>query len=317
MSAGGTADASPVPVIDTHHHLWDSRLKQPPWLDAPPPAEAFQGDMTPIWRSYLIGDYLHDISGAGVERSVYVECGWAAGHAVAEARWVQSVADQHGYPHGIVAYADLADPGLRGHLEALAQVPNVRGVRQTLNWDTDPRYRVAERADLMQDPQWLSGLRLLAEHGLHFELSVYPGQMAAAARALQGHDLTIVLSHTGMPLREDPETLRLWQDGLRALAANDRVIVKLSGLGMFDHDWTVSSVRPFILGALDIYGPARCVFGSNFPVDRLYGGYGRLLGAMREILDSLSPSEQRQVLHDTAARAYRLAPAITRPAGMP
>jgi predicted TIM-barrel fold metal-dependent hydrolase len=317
MSDGGAAPGlpAPVPVIDTHHHLWDSRLDNPPWLHAPPPAEAFQGDMAAVWNSYLIADYLRDIAANGVAGSVYIECGWAPGQAVAEAQWVQSIADQHSYPQGIVAYADLADLALRGHLESLAAVPNVRGIRQTLNWDADPRYRAAERADLMQDPRWLRGLRLLAEYQLHFELSVYPGQMAAAARAVAGLDVTVVLSHTGVPLRKDEETLRLWKSGLRALAANDQVIVKLSGLGMFDHEWTAASIRPFIEEALDSYGPGRCVFGSNFPVDRLYSGYGRLLDALRLALAGLSPTEQRQVLHDTAARTYRLAPVSTRPAG--
>jgi predicted TIM-barrel fold metal-dependent hydrolase len=315
VSGGAPGLPPPVPVIDTHHHLWDARLDNPPWLHAPPPAEAFQGNMAPIWDSYLIADYLRDIAGNSVAGSVYIECGWAPGQAVAEAQWVQSIAGQHGYPQGIVAYADLADPGLRGHLEGLAGIPNVRGIRQTLNWDADPRYRAAERADLMQDPRWLRGLRLLAEYQLHFELSVYPGQMAAAARAVQGLDVTVVLSHAGMPLRKDEETLRLWKSGLRALAANDQVIVKLSGLGMFDHEWTATSIRPFIEEALDSYGPGRCVFGSNFPVDRLYSGYGQLLDALRLALAGLSPAEQRQVLHDTAARTYRLAPASTRPAG--
>ncbi len=302
------------PVIDTHHHLWDSRLDNPPWLHTPPPPAAFQGDMTPIWTSYLAADYLRDIAGTGVTRSVYVECGWAAGQAVAEARWAQSVADQHGYPHGIVAYADLADPSLPEHLEAMAAIPNVRGIRQTLNWDPDPRYRVAARVDLMQDPRWLRGMRRLAEHHLHFELSVYPAQMAAAARALRGSDTAVVLNHAGMPLRKDADTLRLWRRGLRALAANQRVIVKLSGLGMFDHAWTVDTVRPFLTEALEIYGPGRCAFGSNFPVDRLYSGYRRLLEAVRLIIAELSSAEQRQVLHDTAARVYRLVPAGVRPA---
>jgi predicted TIM-barrel fold metal-dependent hydrolase len=312
-----TADDDLVPVIDTHHHLWDARCENPPWLHAPPPAEAFQGDMTPIWKSYLITDYLRDIAGTGVTGSVYVECGWGAGEAAAEARWAQSVADRHGYPHAIVAYADLADPGLPEHLEALAGIPNVRGIRQTLNWDPDPRYSVAAGADLAHDPQWLRGLRLLGAHGLHFELSVYPAQMADAARALRGQDTAIVLSHTGMPLRKDDDTLRLWRDGLRALAASEQVIVKLSGLGMYDHAWTADSIRPFILEAIDIYGPGRCVFGSNFPVDRLYSGYGRLLEATRLIIAGLSRAEQQQVLHDTAARAYRLAPASARPAADP
>jgi predicted TIM-barrel fold metal-dependent hydrolase len=302
-------------IIDTHHHLWDARLGNPPWLGSPPPAEAFQGDMTPIWKSYLIADYLSDIADSGVVGSVYVECGWSAGQEVAEALWAQSVADQHGFPHGIVAYADLADAAVAGRLEALAAIPNVRGIRQTLNWDADPRYRVAGQADLMQDPRWLRGLRLLAGHGLHFELSVYPAQMAAAARALRDEDLTIVLSHTGMPLRKDPETLDLWRQGLRSLAAAGNVIVKLSGLGMFDHQWTVDSIAPFILEAVEIFGPSRCVFGSNFPVDRLYSGYGRLLQAVLQILAGLSPAEQAQLLHETAARAYRLAPASARPAG--
>jgi predicted TIM-barrel fold metal-dependent hydrolase len=298
--------AADVPVIDTHHHMWDSRSGHPAWLSVPPSPSAFQGDMTPIWKSYLIEDYLRDIAGQNVRSSVYIECGWGGEQALAEARWVQSIADRHGYPHGIVAYAELDSPGLRQHLEALAGIANVRGIRQTMNWDADPRFRVAARADLMDDPRWRRGLRLLADFGLHFELSVYPRQMAIAARVVREHENVFVLSHTGMPLRKDAEELSAWRTGLRALAASEHVVCKLSGLGMFDHQWTAESIRPFMLEALGIFGPARCMWGSNFPVDRLYSGYDRLLDAARVITKDLTAQERVQLFHDTAQRIYRL-----------
>jgi predicted TIM-barrel fold metal-dependent hydrolase len=116
----------------------------------------------------------------------------------------------------------------------------------------------------------------------------------------------MVVNHTGMPLDRDEEGLAAWRTGMRALAAVPNVTVKISGLGMVDHNWTEAGIRPFVLGAIDYFGPDRAMFGSNFPVDKLYSSFDALYGAFENIVASFSESEKAKLFHDNALRVYRI-----------
>lgn len=306
--------AAPVPVIDPHHHLWDPGLHTHPWLNADPPTDAFQGDMRPLWRTYLLDDYLEDARTSGLVGSVYVECGWDPNDPLGEARWVQSIADARGHPDGFVAHASLEDPGLTPRLDALGAFRGLRGIRQTLNWHRDPRLAIAARADLMDDQHWQAGLDLLGRRDLSFELSVYPDQMAAAAALAARHpEVQLILNHAGMPTDRDADGFASWRRGMRGLGAEANVAVKISGLGMFDHAWTVASIRPYVLGTIEAFGPDRCMFASNFPVDSLYGDFATLFAAYRQIVAGFTLDEQRRLFHDNAARIYRLSARLSAP----
>jgi predicted TIM-barrel fold metal-dependent hydrolase len=299
---------APIPVADSHHHLWD--LGGPiryPWLQEPGGAEGYAGDNSPIRRDYLVEDFLADCGPCGVVRSVHVEAAADPRDAVAETRWVQGIADRHGYPHGIVAFAALAGEDVRAVLEAHREHANVRGIRQLLNWDADPARRQTDRGDWMTDPAWRRGFALLGPLGLSFDLHIHPWQMAGAA-ALAGAfpDTALVVDHTGLPADRDAEGRERWRGALRELARRPNVMIKISGLGMFDHRWTAASVRPFIDEAIDVFGPDRCMFGSNFPVDRLYSDYAALVSNFRAAIAGYSAGEQRLLLHDSAVRFYRL-----------
>ena len=143
------------PVIDTHHHIW--LRKDVGWLADPPIPRMF-GDYFGIRRDYPVEEWINDIVPQGVTKSVHVTAMWGPGRALDETRWLQSVADKHGFPHGIVCNTDLADPNAEAALKAQKQFPNLRGVRQMLYWDSDPVRQAAPRADLLQRsrvPPWL------------------------------------------------------------------------------------------------------------------------------------------------------------------
>jgi predicted TIM-barrel fold metal-dependent hydrolase len=227
-----------------------------------------------------------------------------------ETQWLQSLADEpgsHGMPQGIVAYADLASPDVDRLLEAHAAHRNVRGIRQTLNVHPDPNYDYVGR-HFMREPPWRRGFALLHKHGLSFDLQIYPGQMAEAAELAGAHPETaIVLNHTGMFVdRGSVAGWREWRDGLRALAARPNVGVKISGLGMIDHPWTVESLRPYALEAIDAFGVGRAMFASNFPVDRLYGSYAALWSAYERIVADMTAGERDALFRANAERFYRI-----------
>jgi predicted TIM-barrel fold metal-dependent hydrolase len=295
------------PVIDAHHHLWDLQNNKYPWLQERPLRRRLEGNIEPIAKDYLLKDYLEDIRNQNIVRSVHIQTGWDPADPVGETRWLQGVADRHGYPHGIVARASLDAPDIEQVLEGHLRYRNVRGIRHMINWHPDPAKTYVNRPDLLTTAAWRRGFGLLHRLGLSFDLQLYPSQMVdAAGLAHANPDTLIILNHAGMPVDRDEEGIRLWQRGIRELASASNVVVKISGLGTVDWKWTVGSIRPFVLQTIEAFGTSRCMFASNFPVDKLYSDFDTLYGAYREITASFSADERRKLFHDNAARYYRV-----------
>jgi len=286
-------------IVDAHHHLWDLDRNLYPWLRADPDPEAWVGDITPIRRSYLVEEYLAEATACGVVRSVHVQAEWDPSDPVGETRWLQEVADRHGFPHAIVAAARLEDPRVEHVLDDHLRYANIRGIRQMLDRD--------EGRSLLERPEWQRGLSRLSARGLSFDLQVTPDQLEEAAElARRNPDLVLVLNHCGMPRERTRPALDQWRRGLRLLAEHPNVNAKISGLGMFDHAWTAESIRPYVEDVLDAFGVERCMFGSNFPVDKLYSSYATLVDAMEALTSTLGPGERRALFHDNAVRVYRI-----------
>ena len=217
------------------------------------------------------------------------------------------MADKHGFPHGIVARATLDSPDVEQILEGHARYKNIRGIRHAINWHPDPAKSYVNRPDLIRTDAWRRGFGLLRRFGLSFDLQLYPAQMAdAAALAHANPDVLIILNHAGMPVDRNEEGIRLWRRGMQELAAAANVVVKISGKGTVDRNWTVESIRPFVLQTIEAFGVSRCMFASNFPVDKLFSDFDTLYAAFREITAPFSAEERRMLFHDNAARYYRL-----------
>lgn len=295
------------PVIDPHHHLWDLGRNRYPWLQVRPLRPCLEGNIEPIAKDYLLEDYLEDTCGQNVVKSVHVECGWDPSDPVGETEWVQRLADKHGYPHGIVARATLDAPDVEQVLQGHARYRNVRGIRHAINWHPDPAKTYVNRPDLVRTEAWRHGFGLLRQFGLSFDLQLYPAQMADAADLARAYpDILVILNHAGMPVDRDAEGFDLWRRGIRELATLPNVVVKISGLGTVDWHWTVDSIRPFVLQTIEAFGVSRCMFASNFPVDKLYSDFDTLYGAFRKITESFGADERRMLFHDNAVRYYRL-----------
>ena len=299
-------------VIDPHNHLWDLGRNKYPWLQENLSLR-LEGDLRPIAKDYLLEDYLADARNQNVVKCVHVECGWDPSNPVGETEWLQGIADKHGSPHGIVARATLDAPNVEQILEGHVRYANVRGIRHAINWHPDPTKTYVARPDLIRTDAWRRGFALLRRFGLSFDLQLYPAQMADAAELAHSYpDVLIILDHAGMPVDRDEEGIRLWRRGMHNLASASNVVVKISGLGTVDHDWTVESIRPFVLQTIEAFGVSRCMFASNFPVDKLFSNFDTLYAAFHEITASFSFEERRMLFHDNAARYYRLANAAAR-----
>jgi predicted TIM-barrel fold metal-dependent hydrolase len=295
-----------IPIIDAHHHIW--RQADLPWLVGPMQPRIF-GPYEPIRRDYDISEYLNDLAGAGVTRSVYVQTNWAKEQFADEVAWVTSVAEAHGFPDAIVGYADFTVPDVRPQLDRLARYPLLRGLRMQLHWHDNPLYRFASRADLVADPTLAANIARLADYGLLFELQVFAPQMALAAGLAQAAPaVTFVLQHAGMLEDLSEAGWEQWRAGMAQLAACPNVVTKLSGLGTFIHRNDPAHVAAIVRETVAMFGAERCLFGSNFPIEKLWTTYGELVAAHRAAIAHLPPAEQQAILSGSAARIYGLEP---------
>lgn len=292
------------PVIDAHHHIW--LRKDVAWLRDPPIRRAI-GDFFGLRRDIPVEEWMHDVMPQGVTKSVHVTANWGPGRALDETRWLQGIADSHGFPHGIVFQAEIDDPDLENQIRAQKQFPNVRGVRHQLHWDSAPLRQNVSRPDLCNTPEFRRGFALIEKHDLHFELQVFAAQAPYALDLIRAFpDTRFILVHSGMLTDRTPAAIEQWRAALTAMAEFPNVHTKISGLNMFTPDWTQQNMRQSIRDSIQIFGVGRTIYGSNFPLEKLHASYADLFGAYRTVLDEYSRDDQRRILHDNAAAFYRV-----------
>ncbi len=176
-----------------------------------------------------------------------------------------------------------------------------------LHWHDNPMYRFAKRPDLADDETFRRNFAALDERGLSFDLQVFAGQMEGAARlAADFPGTTFILQHAGMLEDLSDSGRAAWRAGMEKLAAEPNVVSKLSAFGTFIHQNDPAHIAMVIKDTVDLFGAERCLFGSNFPIEKLWTNYAALIAAHRDAVAGYSPEEQKAIFHDTAARVYRL-----------
>ena len=295
-------------VIDAHHHFWDLERNYYPWLRDEPLAEGRHGDYRAIRRDYLPEDFRTDWDGLRVIGSVHVEA--HPSDPVEETRWVSSLADRTGLPTVIVALAWLDQDDVGEVLAGHAQFERVRGVRAKPAVASHPNEVVPYAPGSMSDPAWQQGYAKLEGFGFSFDLQA-PFWHLPEARALAERfpGITIILDHTGLPNMRTPEGLAAWRKCMQTLAGAPNTAVKISGLGEPQlPKWSVRTHREVVLETIDIFGVDRCMFASNYPVDRLYAPYGTIMRGFFAMTGRFSIAERRRMFRENAMRWYRIAP---------
>lgn len=313
--------APELPILDAHHHLW---------LD-----EGHTG-----WP-YTLED-LHRDTGSGhhIVRTVYLECGAEYRRSgpehlrpVGETEFVAPIAaasasSGNAEIAGIVGHADLRlGAGVAEVLNAhiAAADGRFRGVRYTTAQDAHPPLAMRPSA-AMDDPDYLAGVRQLGAMDLSYDAMVYHPQLpqlAAVARACP--DTRIVINHLGgflgtgpyKPIRD--QQMAIWRESMAQLAACPNTFLKVGGIGMplMGLRWDRQDCPPTseelaapwrnpVRYVIDTFGPERCMFESNYPVDMRGAGYGVLWNAFKRMTEDLSDSDKCWLFHDAAATAYRL-----------
>ena len=311
-----------LPIIDAHHHLWERASGR-----------------------YLLDELRADLgSGHNLRATVFIQCGYGFRpdgppelRPVGETETVARIADQAaaaglpGVCAGIVGYTDFrlgerVDAVLEAHIQAGGG--RFKGIRQSAGWDPAilTQTSAPAPAGLLADPVFRSGLARLGRFGLSYESSLYHPQLpelADLARAFP--DLPILANHCGGPIRIGPHathpaaTFAAWRQGLRDLARCPNVVLKLGGQAMTirgvnfqdaplppSSGELAAAWRPHMETCIETFGPDRCLFESNFPVDKGMCSYPVIWNAFKRIAAACSPDEKAALFHNTAARFYRI-----------
>lgn len=295
-------------IIDTHMHLWDlSKEGHYQWLKTDSPVMIdLVGNYDQIKHSFFIEDYIAMIKNHNVVKSIHVEAAFD-GNPVQETQWLQKLADQYGFPHGIVAHANLFNPDVEDTLKQQCQYANVRSIRMTLNYDkANPKLQWVDHNYLL-DKQWRKGFSLLAKYNLIFDMQIFDTQIDDAISLVKEFpDNRVVINHYAWPLDVSENHLKVWQQKLEHLAKHSNVFLKLSGIGWIFKKAEFNIVKNYTLAGIKAFGIDRCMFGSNCPPDELFYSFDDLVQTFKKIFIDFSEEEQRKLFYDNANRVYRL-----------
>jgi predicted TIM-barrel fold metal-dependent hydrolase len=306
-----SGDDTLLPIVDAHHHFWDVQHNPHPWLSSLPRIPFRYGDYAPICCNFLPVDYANARQAHRVMHHVVMEGEWDPADPVGEAVWMQGLAQREGLPHAMAAQAWLDRDDLDTVLRRYLQPPLAGFVRSVRH---KPRSTSRElhhphwaEPGSMRCPRWRAGYARLAATGLMFELQAPWWHMDEAIEL--AHDFpatTIIVNHAGMPAERDPTSLAAWKHAMDRLACKPNVRVKLSGLGVAGQPWTSAAQRPVVEALLASFGPQRCMFASNFPVDSLVVSLDALWAGFKLLTTDLSPQTRLALFCDTAVDTYGL-----------
>jgi predicted TIM-barrel fold metal-dependent hydrolase len=301
----GPPDADRLELVDAHHHLLNLEAVDYPWVRRrSAPLEALLDNYYEIAHDYDIDDYLAEVGDERLVKSVACEFGSA--DPVEEAAWVQRQADAHGFPHAFIAGIDLGSPAVGEVLERYRELPVVRAVRQPMYWADDPRRRLGARPDFLTDPDWWRDFERVAEHGLAWELLLYDEQLPSAHTLIESFpDTDMVLEAVGWPLNLTRDGFERWKERLRAVSEFPNVTLKFQGLPLLFGP-SIDEVGPWVRTAVGIFGAARCMFATDFPIDRLLCSFQDLVSSLEAVLSDLTPEEKSAFFSGCARRQYGL-----------
>jgi L-fuconolactonase len=273
--------------IDAHQHFWNYSAAEYPWIGA---------GLERLARDYLPSDLEPLLAAKQIDGSVAVQ----ARQSVEESLWLLALAKAHPLVKGVVGWVDLRSDRVGDDLRVLAANPTFVGVRHVVQDEPDPRFVLGEG--------FIRGLRQLRQHGLTYDLLLYPSQLPAAIE-LVGllPEQPFVVDHLAKPRIATGE-IADWERDIRAIARHDNVCCKVSGMvtEAVRRGWKRDDFTPYLDVVLEAFGPERLMFGSDWPVCLLAGEYADVAAIPRDYFSRLSTTEQQMIWGDTAAGFYGL-----------
>jgi len=267
--------------------------------------ESLVGDYSALPRRYLPEDYLKEVGGFKVVKTIWAE--FMSDDPVGEASWAQALTHENGHPHGLIVQADFLSSEIVRVIDSYGSLPRVRAVRQHLAFQPGSNLGAA-RPDVLEDSTWRERLALLRKHDLRCELEILAPQLPSFANAARVHpDIQFVLPLMGWPIDLTEAGHQAWKRDMKVLSGCKNVAVKIFGMEcLFGLDWTIEQVRPWILETIDFFGPERCMFASHMPIGGLARSFQDIYGAYFDVVSDFSASDRQKLFHDTSTRVYRV-----------
>jgi L-fuconolactonase len=294
VSAQEKAMPDPIPVIDTHQHLWDLSKFKLPW---------HQGDDTkPLQRSFVMSDYVEATKGLNIVKTVYMEVDVEPHQQVAEADYVTELCQsKDNSMAAAVVSGRPGTPGFEPYIRRLADNKYIKGIRQVLHGESTP-------AGYCLAPKFVESIQLLGELGKSFDLCVRPGEVVDAVKLVSQCPKTrFILDHCGnMSVTSTDQALRAkWQQGMKELSQKPNVMCKVSGIIVTaNKDWKPEDLAPNINFTLDTFGEDRVMFAGDWPVCTLRATFSQWLNALKQIVKDRPVAYQKKLFHDNAAKFY-------------
>ena len=273
--------------VDAHQHFWRLERGDYRWLTH---------ELVPLYRDFEPADLEPHLARANIARSVLVQ----AADSLAETRFLLEIAARTSFVAGVVGWAPLDDPKAPRIIAELARDPALVGLRPMLQDLADDDWIL--RAELEPAIEALTAAELV------FDALVKPRHLAHLANFGERHpELCIVIDHAGKPAIADGTRVDVWRRDLRRLAARSNTWCKLSGLASeAGPGWTAEDLQPFVDAVFECFGPERVVWGSDWPVVELSGGFDAWWEATTTLLAALTSSERERVLGHNAIELYHL-----------
>ena len=274
-------------MIDAHQHFWQVGRFDYPWMSS---------DLGVLYRDYLPHDLAPILKQNGVAQTVVVQ----ASNSVAESRWLLELADANSFIAGVIGWVDLISADGEAQLNELSAHPKFKGVRHLVESEPED--------DWLIKPAVLSGLRRLATYDLSYDLLVHTRHLRHVPEVAEScPELRFVIDHLAKPPIAQNE-IKEWARALKPVADYQNIHCKLSGLVTEANwsSWQTNDLRPFVDCVLELFGPERMMFGSDYPVCLLAASYDRVLDAFQELLKYLSNSDRDKIFSKNAAAFYRL-----------
>jgi L-fuconolactonase len=282
---------SALSIVDSHVHLWNPRQFRYSWLDGLPALN----------RAFLPASFTATSANSNVSKIIFVECGCEPAQSRAEVNWISGLAKNESRIKGIVAHADFENgESIRADLESLAAIPLVKGVRRNLQGERDAKFCLR--------PDFIAGIKLLADHRFTFDLCLRHDQLRVATELMRRvPQVNFVLDHFGKPDVCGKKT-EPWATDLKTLAATPNVVCKISGLTT-EADWKYwrpGDLKFYFERTLECFGFDRILFGSEWPVATLATSYERWLETVHELFSFATEAERVKLFQTNAERIYHV-----------
>ncbi|MBI3411453.1 MAG: amidohydrolase family protein [Planctomycetes bacterium] len=290
--AGEQGQPKPIPIVDTHLHLWDLNRFRLPWVKKD----------TPLARSFVMKDYQTAIEGQNVVKAVYMEVDVAVDQLTAEAQHVLEICRQGNTPMAAAVIGGRpASDDFAKYLDQFKGNRYLKGVRQVLHSE-------ATKPGFCLEANFQRGLRALEERGLSFDLCIRPAELPNYVKLVEAMPkMRFILDHCGNG-NVQAKDLTDWRRGMERIARNENVVCKISGIvvNARPKKWTADDLAPIVNHTLQVFGPDRVMFGGDWPVCTLTSTFRQWVEALKSIVRNRPADEQRKLFHDNAMRFYGL-----------